>query len=50
VSSDSAKRSALADFMQWMLGPGQRQAAALGYLALPKDVVTKEAAAIARIR
>ena len=49
VSSDSAKRSALTDFLQWMLGPGQRQAAALGYLALPKDVVTKEAAAIARI-
>ena len=33
----------------YLLGTGQRQAAALGYLALPKDVVTKEEAAIARI-
>ena len=49
MSSDSAKRSALTEFLQWMLGPGQRQAAALGYLALPKDVVTREATAIARI-
>jgi ABC-type phosphate transport system substrate-binding protein len=36
-------------FMQWMVGPGQRQAAALGYLALPKDVVTREEDAIAGI-
>jgi hypothetical protein len=32
-----------------MLGPGQRQAAALGYLALPKELVAREEAAIARI-
>ena len=40
--SDAAKRQALIHFLQWMLGPGQRQAAALGYVALPKDVVGKE--------
>lgn len=43
------KRNAVAGFLRWMLGPGQRQAAALGYLLLPKDVVSKEEDAIARI-
>ena len=47
--ADDAKRSAMAGFLRWMLGPGQRQAAALGYLALSKDVVTKEQDAIHRI-
>ena len=46
---DVVKRNALSGFLQWMLGPGQRQAAALGYLPLPKDVVIKEAGAVARI-
>jgi phosphate transport system substrate-binding protein len=49
-SADNVKRNALTSFLQWMMGPGQRQAAALGYLPLPKDVVAKEAAAITRIR
>lgn len=48
--TDDVKRNALRGFLQWMLGPGQRQAAALGYVELPKDVVIKEAGAIARIR
>jgi phosphate transport system substrate-binding protein len=48
-SVDNAKRNALTGFLRWMLGPGQRQAAALGYLPLPKDVVAKEVAAVARI-
>jgi phosphate transport system substrate-binding protein len=47
--ADDAKRNALSGFLQWMLGPGQRQAAALGYVELPKVVVTKELAAIARV-
>jgi phosphate transport system substrate-binding protein len=46
---DNAKRTALIGFLQWMLSPGQRQAAALGYLPLPQGVVVKEEAAIARI-
>jgi len=37
-------------FLRWMLGPGQAQSAALGYLALPKELVNREEAAIARIR
>jgi phosphate ABC transporter phosphate-binding protein len=47
--ADDAKRTAIAGFLKWMLGPGQTQAAALGYLALPKDLVSREEAAIARI-
>jgi phosphate ABC transporter phosphate-binding protein len=44
--ADDAKRKALAAFLQWMLGPGQAQSAALGYLALPKELVVRELAAI----
>jgi phosphate transport system substrate-binding protein len=44
-----AKRQAIANFLQWTLGPGQRQAAALGYLALPKDVIGREEVALRRI-
>jgi phosphate transport system substrate-binding protein len=44
--ADESKRTALASFLRWMLGPGQTQAAALGYVALPKDVVEKETSAI----
>ena len=49
IASD-VKREAIKEFLRWMLGPGQRQAAALGYLALPADVVSREEAAIDRIR
>jgi len=48
--ADSAKRGAIADFLQWMLESGQRQAAALGYLRLPQSWIAKEQAAIARIQ
>ena len=47
--ADDAKRSAITSFLMWMLGPGQRQAAALGYLALPREIVAKERETIARI-
>ena len=47
--ANDAKRDALAGFLHSMLGPGQRQAAALGYLPLPKDIAIKEGAAIAKI-
>ncbi len=47
--ADEVRRSAIAAFLRWTLGPGQRQAAALGYLALPKDIVGMEADAIAMI-
>jgi len=48
--ADGGKRTAIGGFLRWMLGPGQRQAAALGYLALPPDIVSKEMAAIEKIR
>jgi phosphate transport system substrate-binding protein len=47
--ADGVKRGAIVDFLNWMLGPGQRQAAALGYLALPSSLVGREAAAISGI-
>ena len=43
------KRNAITGFLKWMLGPGQTQAAALGYLPLPKEIVSKAQAAIATI-
>ncbi len=46
---DAMKREAMVGFLKWMLGPGQTQAAALGYLALPGDVVSKEQAAIGKL-
>jgi phosphate transport system substrate-binding protein len=47
--ADDGKRNAVIGFLKWMLGPGQPEAAALGYLALPEDVVSKEEAAILKI-
>jgi len=46
---DDGKRNAIKAFLGWMLGPGQTQAAALGYLALPKELVSREEAALGRI-
>jgi phosphate transport system substrate-binding protein len=48
-SADETKRNALTGFLKWMVGPGQRQAAALGYLPIPRDLATKEEAAISKI-
>jgi phosphate transport system substrate-binding protein len=47
--SDETKRTAIMHFLTWMLGPGQRQTAALGYLALPADVLAREEREIPRI-
>ena len=47
--ADEAKRKAAVAFLRWMTGPGQRQAAALGYLPLPKEVVSREQDLIAQI-
>ena len=38
-TTGSDKRQAMHAFLHWMLGPGQTQAAALGYLALPANVL-----------
>jgi phosphate transport system substrate-binding protein len=47
---DAEKRRAIMGFLNWMTGPGQAQAAALGYVALPKDVVDRERAALERLK
>jgi phosphate transport system substrate-binding protein len=47
--ADEQKRIAVVGFLGWMLGPGQLQAAALGYGALPKELAARERAAIAQI-
>ncbi|MGD1093562.1 MAG: phosphate ABC transporter substrate-binding protein PstS [Bryobacteraceae bacterium] len=46
---DGAKRNAITWFLKWMLGPGQMQAAASGYLALPKSLVSRAQATSASI-
>jgi phosphate transport system substrate-binding protein len=47
---DPAKKKAIVDFVQWMLGPGQQFAAGLTYAELPKTVVAKELKAVAKIQ
>ena len=47
--ADERNRDTIVNLLKWMLGPGQRQAAALGYLALPKDLAAREAAAVATL-
>jgi phosphate transport system substrate-binding protein len=39
---DSQKKIALKEFLQWMLGPGQNQAAALGYVSIAPEVLLRE--------
>ena len=47
--ADAAKRKALVDFLQWMLGKGQDMTAALDYARLPPKVITQEKKAVAKV-
>ncbi len=47
---DGNKKQAIKGFLTWMLADGQNMAGALDYAPLPKAVVTKEKAAIAKIQ
>jgi ABC-type phosphate transport system substrate-binding protein len=47
---NAAKRNAVKEFLNWMLGPGQAQAASLGYVALPEELARKEKSAIEQIQ
>jgi len=47
--ADASKRTGMQAFLRWMIGPGQAQAAALGYLELPKEVIRRQEAAIATL-
>ncbi|MFN7992927.1 MAG: phosphate ABC transporter substrate-binding protein PstS [Bryobacteraceae bacterium] len=48
--SDQEKKNTIKTFLQWMLVDGQKFAAPLGYAPLPKEVVSKEQKAIARLQ
>jgi phosphate transport system substrate-binding protein len=48
--SDPAKKKALTDFLNWMLGDGQNMVEALAYAKLPKPVVDMEKKAIAKVQ
>ena len=39
---DSATKSAVADFLEWILTTGQKESSALAYHPLPKETVTRE--------
>ncbi|MGO9969910.1 MAG: phosphate ABC transporter substrate-binding protein PstS [Bryobacteraceae bacterium] len=47
---DAAKRKAIANFLQWMLTDGQKEAEGLGYAPLPKEVVAKELKQISLVK
>jgi phosphate transport system substrate-binding protein len=47
---DPAKRKAIVDFLKWAIGDGQGMTEALAYAKLPRQVVAKEAKAIAKVR
>jgi phosphate transport system substrate-binding protein len=47
---DPEKKKVIADFLKWMLGPGQKLAASLTYAELPKAVIAKEVQAISKIQ
>ena len=39
---DPATKSAVAEFLEWMLTTGQKECSALAYIPLPKQIVTRE--------
>jgi len=41
-NTDSAKKSAVVDLLQWMLTKGQKECSALGYAPLPSDLAARE--------
>lgn len=50
VITDSAKRTAIINFLQWGLSKGQDYMAALSYARLPNAIIAKELQAIAKIK
>ena len=47
---DAAKKKALVDFLNWMLGPGQKDAQPLYYAPLPTKIVDLEKKQIAEVK
>ena len=48
--ADKAQAKAMVEFVKWALTDGQQFARQLGYAPLPADVVTRELAALARVK
>jgi phosphate transport system substrate-binding protein len=48
--TDKQRGKAMVDFMKWALADGQKDAPALGYAPLPKEVVDKESQALQKIQ
>ena len=48
--SDTAKRDAIKNFLNWMLADGQNYAEPLSYAKLPKEVIAKEKKALVKIQ
>ena len=46
---DAAKKKAISDFLNWMLGDGQNMAEPLSYARLPKEVIAMEKNALSKI-
>jgi ABC-type phosphate transport system substrate-binding protein len=46
---DANKRQVIKNFLNWMLGDGQKDTEALSYARLPKEVVAKELKQISEI-
>jgi phosphate transport system substrate-binding protein len=49
-SKDAAKGKILADFLNWMVGDGQKMTSALSYAPLPDNVVAKVKDAIKQVK
>jgi phosphate transport system substrate-binding protein len=47
---DEAKRTAIKDFLTWMLTDGQQYCEPLAYAKLPSEVVARELKAVALIQ
>jgi phosphate transport system substrate-binding protein len=47
--TDKARATMMVDFMKWALADGQKDAPALGYAPLPKEVVEKELQALGKV-
>ncbi len=48
--ADASKRAAITGFLRWMLSSGQTMTESLSYAKLPKEVVSREEKAIAKVQ
>jgi phosphate transport system substrate-binding protein len=48
--NDPAKKKAISEFLEWMLGDGQNMVEALAYARLPQEVIAMEKKALSKIQ